>query len=212
MHAFLWQKIQKDNYLLQQIMEIIDGKKTYYPKSKDAWRKWLQQNHNIESAIWMVGYTQKSGIPTLTWSEAVDQALCFGWIDSTRKSTAEGQYIQLFTKRKPKSTWSKINKDKVSQLLEANLMADAGMKAVEIAKQNGSWEILDSVEALVVPEDLKNALDLYPEATAFFNELSKSIKKMMLYWIISAKRPETRQKRIHEIAEHAALKRKPKQF
>ncbi len=142
----------------------------------------------------------------------MDEALCFGWIDSVKKKLDEERSIQFFSKRKPKSTWSKINKDKVQKLIDAGLISEAGLGCIEIAKQNGSWEILDSVEELMVPQDLEIELNSRPDAMTFFMGLSKSAKKAMLQWLVLAKRPETRQNRVSEIAECASKKKKPKPF
>ena len=185
---------------------------TYYPKSKQHWRKWLAKNHITKDAVWLIMYKQKAGKPTITWSDAVDEALCFGWIDSTKKTIDEERSIQFFTKRKPKSTWSKINKQKVLKLIDEELMTKAGLCCIEIAKKNGSWTILDEVENLIIPADLAIELNGKANAMAFFLNLSKSVKKGMLQWLVLAKRPETRQKRIMEIAQLASKGMKPKQF
>lgn len=120
--------------------------------------------------------------------------------------------MQYFSRRKPKSNWSKINKGKVAKLIQNNLMTKAGFDSIETAKQNGSWTILDEVEALVIPEDLKEGLANYKGSMKYFNSLSKSDKKILLYWVVSAKRTETRQKRIVEISECASKNLKPKRF
>lgn len=180
------------------------------PTSSQEWRDWLAANHQREESIWVVFYKVSSEVPSLTWSEAVDEALCFGWIDSTKKPIDEERYKQYFSKRKPKSNWSKINKDKIEQLTAEGRMSEAGLQSVAVAKQNGSWTILDEIEALVVPQDLEAALNTKPAAKQYFEGLSKSVKKMHLYWVMSAKRQETRQKRISEIVENAALGTKPK--
>lgn len=185
---------------------------TFYPANRKEWRKWLQKNHAIKQSIWVVMYKKDSGIPTITWSDAVDEAICFGWIDSIKKSVDHQQSIQYFSRRKPTSAWSKINKAKVERLTQEGLMTPAGYDSVETAKQNGSWSILDEVEELVIPKDLAKAFKVHPGSKDFFTGLSRSIKKMMLHWVIAAKRPETREKRITELAELAAQKKKPKQF
>ena len=185
---------------------------TFYPANKQEWRQWLQENHSTKQSIWVVMYKKDSGIPTITWSDAVDEAICFGWIDSTKRAFDHQQSIQYFTRRKPTSAWSKINKAKVERLTNDGLMTQAGYDSVEIARQNGSWSILDEVEELVIPKDLNKAFKLHPGSKDFFMNLSRSIKKMMLHWVITAKRPETREKRINELAELAAQKKKPKQF
>ena len=151
-------------------------------------------------------------MPTLTWSEAVDEALCFGWIDSLRKSVDDKTFMQFFCKRKPTSVWSKINKGKVQRLIDEGLITKAGHESIETAKQNGSWIILDHVEELLIPKDLEKEFKSHRGSKVFFMGLSKSAQKAILQWLVLAKRPETRQKRIAEIAELAAQKLKPKQF
>jgi hypothetical protein len=185
---------------------------TFYPETIAQWRKWLQENHQRNDGIWLIQHHEKSGKPTVSWSDAVDEALCFGWIDSLKKKLDKDSTIQYFGKRKPKSTWSKINKQKVEKLIAENRMTNAGLITIKTAKENGSWEILDSIEELIIPDDLMLELSKRVDAKEFFQSLSKSIKKMMLYWVISAKRPETREKRILEIAEAAVKKEKPNSF
>jgi len=184
----------------------------YYPKTKEQWRNWLAKNHVHKDAVWLIMYKQSTNKPSVTWSDAVDEALCFGWIDSIKKTLDEERTIQFFSKRKPNSTWSKINKQKVSILIEKGLMTHTGLACIQIAKQNGSWSILDSVEALEIPADLKEALTAHANAMNFFLSLSKSTKKALLQWIVLAKRPETRKKRIQEVATLASKQQKPKQF
>lgn len=184
----------------------------FYPASQQEWRQWLEENHLEKQSVWLITYKKQSGVPTISWSEAVDEALCFGWIDSVKRSLGDGRSIQYFTKRKAVSTWSKINKAKVQQLIENGNMMEAGLRIIETAKQNGSWTILDDVEELIVPEDLERELATKSGATEFFFSLSKSMKKQLLYWVISAKREETRQKRITEIVESAGQGMKPAGF
>ena len=185
---------------------------TFCPGNREEWRQWLNENHNSSHSVWLVQYKQKSARPSLSWSDSVDEALCFGWIDSTRKTIDEESFMQFFCKRKPTSNWSKINKAKVQRLIAEGLMTEAGFKCIEVAKKNGSWSILDDVEELIIPSDLGKAFQSQPGSAAYFSSLSKSVKKMILQWLVLAKRPETRQKRITEIAELAAQKLKPKQF
>ncbi len=184
----------------------------YCPSDKQDWRKLLELNHNKKEAVWLVFYKKKSPNYNLSWSASVDEALCFGWIDSTKKTIDTEKYIQYFSRRKAKSNWSKINKDKVKILIEQELMKEEGYKSIEIAKENGSWTFLDKVEALLIPEDLKGEFENQKGSKEYFDSLSKSAKKILLYWIISAKRKETRQKRILEIVENANKNLKPKQF
>lgn len=183
---------------------------TYCPQSRTDWRKWLEKNHQSKQAVWLVYYRKKSNVPSLSWSEAVDEALCFGWIDSTRKTIDDFSFMQFFSKRKPKSNWSKINKEKVQQLIDRKRMTKAGYESVETAKQNGSWTILDEVEELVIPNDLESALGKHSGSKDYFLSFSKSTRKIVLAWIVAAKRQETRQKRIDEVVESAAQNLKPK--
>jgi uncharacterized protein YdeI (YjbR/CyaY-like superfamily) len=174
---------------------------TFYPASQQEWRDWLEANHQSKAAVWLVYYKAKSGKPSISWSNAVDEALCFGWIDSTHKSLDQESSIQFFSKRKPKSTWSKVNKDKIQELIASGKMTPAGLKCVEIAQQNGSWSILDEVEALIIPADLEERFKTQPSAKEAFLTLGKSAKKSILHRLVMAKLPDTRAKRIDEIME-----------
>lgn len=177
--------------------------KEYYPKSAKEWRTWLEQNHEKEQSVWVIFYKKHTGKPTMTWSEAVDEALCFGWIDSTRNAIDDEKFRQFFSQRKPKSTWSKINKDKVAELIIDKRMTPAGMRLIDLAKENGSWTFLEPVDNMIVPEDLKAAFKANLQAQKMYDQLSDSNKKSILYWLISAKREETRQKRITQIIDAA---------
>jgi uncharacterized protein YdeI (YjbR/CyaY-like superfamily) len=185
---------------------------TFYPKDRHEWRQWLEKNHADKQSVWLVMYKKQSGKPSITWTDAVDEAICFGWIDSLKKSVDSESSIQFFSRRKPTSAWSKINKEKVTRLINDGLMAPAGQATIDTAKQNGTWILLDAVEELTIPEDLEKAFKDHTGAEAYFLSLSKSIKKMMLQWVTFAKRPETRQNRINEIAKLAGQGKKPKQF
>ena len=184
----------------------------FCPKNKKQWRKWLEMNHMEKDAVWLVFYRKASSKYNLSWSESVDESLCFGWIDSTKRTIDSERYKQYFTKRKAKSNWSKINKEKIEALIDNGLMTEAGFKSIEIAKENGSWTILDKVENLEIPKDLKQGLANHKGAAEYFESLSRSDKKSMLYWVVSAKREETRLKRIIEIVQNAGQQRKPKPF
>ena len=185
---------------------------TYCPKSRADWRKWLKENHQSRQSVWLIYYRSSTNVPSLTWGEAVDEALCFGWIDSTKKTIDEERYMQYFSRRKPSSTWSKINKDKVAKLIQNDRMAAAGLESIAAAKENGTWTLMDDVEKLIIPEDLLQALTKNENALAFFQNQAKSIKKQMLHWVVIAKRAETREKRIAEIARSAAEGVRPKPF
>lgn len=190
----------------------IEGIEVFIPKSPEHWRQWLIAHHKKETAVWVVFYNKASGKSVLSWSEAVDEALCFGWIDSKKVKLDAERSRQYFSVRKAKGMWSKINKDKVAALIEAEKMMPAGYASIEVAKQNGSWTFLDAVEDLQVPEDMQTMLQQNKGAEAYYESLSPSTRKFMLTWILMAKRAETREKRIREICEAAAKGEKPKMF
>lgn len=186
--------------------------KTFCPTSRKEWRQWLQKNHEKLPSVWLIYYKTKTGKSSLSWSDAVDEALCFGWIDSTRRSLDEESFMQFFSKRKPRSVWSRINKDKVARLDKEGLISKAGYESIETAKQNGSWTILDELEDLSLPKDLEKAFKTKPGSKDFFLSLSKSVRKAILQWLILARQQETRDRRIAEIAVLASEQKKPKQF
>jgi len=185
---------------------------TFCPANRQEWRMWLEENHTSRQSVWLVYFKSKSRKPTVKYSDAVDEALCFGWIDSKAKPIDDERFMQFFSKRKAKSVWSKINKEKVERLTAEGLMTDAGFESIAIAKHNGSWSILDTAESLEVPDDLEAEFQKNPQSKDYFLSLSRSDKRNILQWLVLAKRIETRQKRITEIVELAGLRKKPKQF
>lgn len=182
----------------------------FYPTSQKEWRKWLEKNHQKKEAVWLIQYKKASNKPSIVWSDAVDEALCFGWIDSKAVTIDEISFKQYYCKRKPTSVWSKINKEKIKKLTADNKMTEAGLACIEIAKQNGSWTLLDEVEELIIPKDLDKAFKNNKGAKKHFLSLSKSKQKMLLQWLVLAKQPQTRQKRIDEIALCASEGKLPK--
>lgn len=178
----------------------------FYPETKQHWREWLEKNHIDKDAVWLIHYKKNAGKPSVAWTDAVDEALCFGWIDSKAVSVDEHSYKQYYCKRKPKSTWSQVNKDKVESLLAKNKMTQAGIKCIEIAKQNGSWTILESIDSLEIPEELELAFANYEGTKQKFQALSKSKQKFMLFGLMSAKTAITKEKRINEIFEMVSSK------
>src|SRR5690606_36061243 len=129
---------------------------------------WLRENHTKKRGVWLIQYKKDSGKPTVSWSDAVDEALCFGWIDSVKRKRDDESTIQFFSKRKPTSTWSKINKEKVDRLIEKGLMTAAGLECIKKAKENGAWWQLDEVETLKVPKDLAAAFKRHRGAKSYF--------------------------------------------
>jgi uncharacterized protein YdeI (YjbR/CyaY-like superfamily) len=177
--------------------------------TRQEWRVWLEKNHNKCIGVWLIYYKVKSGKPSVKYSEAVKEALCFGWIDSKVKSLDAESYMQVFTPRKPKSVWSKLNKQYIKELIEQNLMTEFGVAKIEAAKQDNSWTSLDAIEALLVPEDLQLALELNETAKNYFQLFSNTTKKNILMWIESAKRSETRLTRIEQTILSLAQNKSP---
>lgn len=184
----------------------------FYAKDRKAWRKWLEKNHASAPGIWLIYYKKDSGKSRVPYDEAVEEALCFGWIDSTARPGNEEYYIQLFTPRKPKSGWSKLNKERIEKLTAAGLMAEAGHLAINIAKENGTWEKLDKIEAHEMPPEMEKALAKNKKAKAYFESSSPSSRKYYIYWITNAKLPATRAKRIDELITAFNKGEKPAHF
>ncbi len=176
----------------------------FQPLNRAEWRQWLQENQGREKGIWLVTYKKSSGKPRVEYDEAVEEALCFGWVDSKANKLDEERSMLWFAPRKARTGWSKPNKERIEKMLAAGLMAPAGLEKVEAAKQDGSWSKLDGVEALEIPADLRLALDSNPPAAANWEAFPRSAKRGILEWIVQAKRPETRAKRVEETARLAA--------
>ncbi len=185
-------------------MEIYKGTQTFHAKTRKDWRDWLEENHQKEQSVWLIIYRKESGIKSAYYPEAVDESLCFGWIDNLPNKRDDKSYYQFFSKRNPKSNWSKVNKLKVEKLIEQNLMKPAGLAMIEIAKSNGTWDILDDVENIVLPEDLSIAFSKNNLAFENWENFSRSSKRGILEWILNAKKAETREKRINETVLLAA--------
>ncbi len=183
-----------------------------HPGTRQAWREWLAENHAASPGVWLVFDKKGSGRRDLVYAEAVEEALCFGWIDSRPNKIDEHRYKQLYSPRKPKSAWSKLNKQRVEKLIDQGLMTPAGLEKIEASKQDGSWSVLDAVEELTVPPDLEAALTANSAARKYFTAFPTSVKKSILWWIESAKRPETRAKRVEETVTLAARNVRANQY
>jgi len=171
----------------------------YYFKNDVKWREWLHTNHTIETGIYLIFYAVSHPNESMRWEEAVRVALSYGWIDSTVKNIGPGKRRQYFCPRKPKSVWSKVNKDHIKELKKNDLMHKSGLESIKTAKKNGSWTALDDVEKGVIPRELQDAFDNNPAAFANFKNFTRGQRKSYLYYLNQAKREETRQKRIAEI-------------
>jgi uncharacterized protein YdeI (YjbR/CyaY-like superfamily) len=185
-------------------MDAKNGIGTVSAKSRKEWRAWLRKNHAREKSVWLVLYKKESGVPSVTHEEAVDEALCFGWIDSRPNKRDKDSFYLLFSTRNPKSNWSKANRKRAERLIEQGLMAKPGLEMVRLAKKSGTWTALKDVQRSVVPEDLQKALDRNKKALSNFTAFPPSSKRIILEWVLNAKRPETRLKRIEETVSLAA--------
>ena len=193
-------------------MEIKDGIKTFYAESQSSWRKWLEDNHLTEKSVWLIIYRKESGVPSVYYPEAVDEALCFGWIDSKPNKRDEKSFYQFFSKRNPKSNWSQVNKLKVERLLAEGKIAKAGADMIELAKVSGTWNALDQVDSLEIPQDMAGLFELNLTAKSNFEAFPKSVKRGILEWIMNAKQTETRLKRIQETISLAQNNERANQY
>jgi uncharacterized protein YdeI (YjbR/CyaY-like superfamily) len=174
------------------------------PKSRHAWRAWLEKNHASSTGVWLVYAKKHSGIPSLTYNDAVEEALCFGWIDSKINPIDDDLYMQVFTPRKVKSAWSALNRIRVERLLAAGLMTPAGLAAVRAAKDSGAWNARKHAEQLIVPPDLDQAIRANPDASRNWVDYSPSRRKGVLYRLAGAKRPDTRARYLQDIVDNMA--------
>lgn len=174
--------------------------KTLEVQDRAAWRAWLAEHHADETEIWLIFHKKDTGIPTIEYGEALDEALCYGWVDSLIKALDEHRYARKFTPRKDDSRWSLVNKRRAEALLQEGLMTEHGLRKIEAAQRTGSWDAAAQRPSLLIemPAEFAEALQAHPQAEAAFNALPPSQQKPYLTWILTAKRPETRAKRIAE--------------
>ena len=170
----------------------------FYAKDRKIWRKWLQTNYLKLQQVWLILHKKSSPDSSVNYEEAVEEALCFGWIDSKPMKRDEHTFLLFFSQRKPKSVWSASNKKRLVKLIADGQMMPAGLASIEIAKANGSWTSIDDVEAMVMPVALEKAFKKYKLAKTNFMAFPASVKKGLYQWISSAKTDATREKRIFE--------------
>jgi uncharacterized protein YdeI (YjbR/CyaY-like superfamily) len=171
------------------------------PKSRAAWRAWLEKHHATSRGIWLVFAKKHTRIPSLSYEDAVEEAICFGWIDSLVKSIDDRFHMQVFTPRKAKSAWSATNKARLSRLMKAGVMAPAGLAAVAVAKKSGSWNSYAAVDRMTIPPELQRALDAHPDARKNWPTYSASAQRAFLHMVNGAKRPETRKKYVLRVID-----------
>jgi uncharacterized protein YdeI (YjbR/CyaY-like superfamily) len=178
---------------------------TLYPRVTADWRAWLARNCRSEKEIWLVIYHASSGTPGVRYHEAIEQALCYGWIDShARKRDTDSCYLR-FTPRNPRSLWSRVNRQRAAKMTELGLMTEHGQALIERARANGTWQVLPDADSSAIPGDLQELLDRNEAAAKNFQNFPPSSKRLILEWIAAAKRPDTRQRRINQTAGLAVV-------
>jgi uncharacterized protein YdeI (YjbR/CyaY-like superfamily) len=182
------------------------------PKTRAAWRAWLAKHHGRAEGVWLITYKKATGKPRIEYDEAVEEALCFGWVDSKPGKVDEERSKLWFAPRKARSGWSRPNKERIARLIAAGSMQAAGLAKIEAAKKDGSWQALDAVEDLVIDADLAAALAAYPQAAQNFAAFPRSAKRGILEWIALAKRMETRAARVAETARLAQRNERANQW
>ena len=184
--------------------------KTLYFKNSDEWRTWLERNHGKEMEIWLIHYKKHSGKTGISYYEALDEALCFGWIDSRMKSIDDERFILRYSPRKAKSVWSKLNKERAERLIETGRMTGAGLASIEEAKRSGSWDnAYTGRKKERMPADLKKALMEDENAWNNFTNFANSYRNNYIGWINGAKTEKTRDRRVAEVVKRAILNKKP---
>ena len=187
--------------------------KTIHPKTRKAWRQWLQKNHASSPGVWMIYYKKQTGRRKLDYGEAVEEALCFGWIDSLPRKLDDQRAMLKFTPRKPKSAWSQLNKTRINKLIGEDLMTASGLVKIEQAKRDGSWDKLTSsdshIDSNTLPPGLLEALSKNKKALENFKSFPPGYRKRFLFWVDSAKQPETKNTRIKQTVQMSLANKKP---
>lgn len=184
--------------------------KPLYVTGRKQWRAWLKTHHASEREVWLIYYKKHTGKPRIPYDDAVEEALCYGWIDTTVKRMDDERYMQKFTPRKPRSVWSKHNKERAEKMIKAKRMTRTGMARIEDAKRSGAWDHADQREQPKrVPSELKKALAANKAAARNFENLAPSYRRDYIGWLMSAKREETRRRRIREIVRLVSQNKKP---
>jgi uncharacterized protein YdeI (YjbR/CyaY-like superfamily) len=185
-------------------MGVMDDAERIEPATVEEWSDWLARNHDRAPGVWLVTPRRASDPQTVDYENAVVEALRYGWVDATVRVVDERRAMQWFAPRRPTSGWASSNKQRIERLRAEGRLEPAGERAVRVAQDNGTWTMYDDVEALVVPPDLEAALAARPGAREAWDGFSPSARRLMLVWVVQAKRSETREKRVLEIAEKAA--------
>ena len=179
------------------------GHPCFYADSQLAWQDWLEHNHKIQSSVYLIIYKVGSNTPSINIGEAIDTALCYGWIDSRKVGRDANSYYSYFTIRNPKSNWSRVNKEKIAKLDAEGRLTSAAYEMIDLAKKTGTWTALDDVENLVIPQDLQTAFNHYDHALKNWNNFPRNVKRAQLEWLLNAKKSSTRERRILQITSMA---------
>jgi uncharacterized protein YdeI (YjbR/CyaY-like superfamily) len=178
--------------------------------TRRAWRAWLAKNHARVSGIWLLYYKKHTGRSGVAYADAVEEALCFGWIDGKVRRVDEDSYAQRYTPRSERSVWSELNRRRAQRMIRRGLMTEAGLAKIRSARKSGAWERASRPSRPpAVPADLRRALASRPEAREHFRALAPSYRTLFIYWVVSAKKPETRERRLARVVEMAAANKKP---
>lgn len=177
------------------------------PAGRAEWRAWLTENHATVNGVWLVSWKRHTGHPTVGYEDAVEEALCFGWIDGRGSKLDADRSLQWFSPRRARSTWAKTNKDRVARLEAAGLMTDAGRAVIAIAKANGSWNSLDDIDAMIVPADLEAALAAHEGAREHFDTRTPSQRRMALAFVTQVKRADLRAARVQRVVDACRARR-----
>lgn len=187
------------------------GYPIHHVETRAQWRAWLETHHHDTRGVWLCSWRASTNRPRCPYPDVVEEAICFGWIDSTTTVLDTDRGLQLITPRNTKSPWTRLNRRRADHMDTAGLMTDAGRRSIATAQNNGWWTIYDAVEDLVEPDALAEALDADPTARAAWDQFPPSSRKLMLWWVISAAKAETRRRRIDEITAKAALGQRARQ-
>jgi uncharacterized protein YdeI (YjbR/CyaY-like superfamily) len=185
---------------------------SFEPKSLVEYRKWLKKNHHQAKGVWLILAKKKSGLPTISVDEAIDESLCFGWVDSLPNKIDEKRFKLYISPRNPKSNWSRVNKEKIKRLEKEGRIQPSGQKMIDLAKETGTWDALNDVDNLIIPADFHKELQKQGSALKHFEAFPKSVRRGILEWILNAKKPETRLKRIQETALLAKDNKRANQY
>ncbi len=183
---------------------------TLYVTTRQQWRKWLEENHVTQNEIWLIYYKKHTGKPRISYEDAVEEAICFGWIDSLIKRIDDEKYMQKYTPRNDNSVWSEINRKRAEKMIEERKMTPAGLKKIDAAKKNGNWQkAYSSTRKIEMLPELERALKVNDTAWLNFNNFTDSYKNMYISWVSAAKREATRQHRIKEVVRRSEQNQKP---